>query len=128
MRIFQKKRLLVSMVVIAVLAVSVMAISFAKSDKFELAAKDKLEKFFGIQGQRHYNYMPNDIIDKHKATIDKVDEMMKKLPDGITTKDNNFSLNYYEQIIRVGISPYINDDKQFDKEVDDLLKDISKYT
>ena len=124
----RKNKLLVLMVVIAVLLVTVVAVSFAKSDKFELAAKDKLEKFFGIQGQSHYDYMPSDIIDKHKATIDKVNEMMEKLPDGITTKDTNFSLNYYEQIIRVGIVPYIIDDKQFAKEVDDLLKDISKYT
>ena len=99
-----------------------------ESNKFKLADKDKLSVFYENGYQNVYNYIPTEIANKHKEVIEKVDSLLSKEAGGITSKDNEFSLNYYENLIRVAIKPYVIKDKELNSNIDNLLKDISKYT
>ncbi|OGF20819.1 hypothetical protein A2316_01795 [Candidatus Falkowbacteria bacterium RIFOXYB2_FULL_38_15] len=87
----------------------------------ERRAKD----FYGSQGQKYYNYMPKDIMEKHRNTIKAVDEIMKKgNMNGYTSDNDHFDLNTYVHLIQVGVVPYISKEDPLLKKVNELIGDI----
>ncbi len=121
-----KKSILLISSLIAVFAFSVAVM--AQNDQFKPAPEEQLTKFYEAQSKHFYGSIPSDVSRKHAATIAKVDKKIanENIAGAITSKTANFDLDYYAQIIKVGIAPYA--DNAFKKELQELTDDIDKYT
>lgn len=122
-----KRKSIVTIMIVLVVAIA-STISYANNDRFVLAPKEKLKEFYKSQGKEFYDDIPLNIKEKHNKTLEKIDKMLQNEKGAISSKDENFDLYYYEKIIRVGIVPYVQDDKETLKEIKSLLGDIKKYT
>lgn len=75
---------------------------------------------------------PEEIRQKHIATIEKVDELIKKENiDSVTSRSKKFNLENYLKIIEIGVLPDLNkkypNDDSFIQDVKLLIEDIRKY-
>lgn len=126
----QEGKKLISFVLaaIAVLALSITAL--AQDTQFQLAPKEKLAQFHEAQFERFHDSVPADVLQKHGATIAKVDKKIKdeKLVGAITSQASQFDLSYYRDTIRIGILPYVDKNDPFNKELQELANDIDRYT
>lgn len=122
------KSITLALAVVAALTISVVA--SAQDSQFQLASKEKLVKFHEAQFERFYDRVPVDVLQKHAATIAKIDEKIKneKLAGAITSQASQFDLGYYRDTISIGILPYVDKNDPFSRELQELVSDISKYT
>lgn len=104
--------------------------ALAQNNQFQLAPKEKLAKFYEAQFKYFYDSIPADIVQKHAATIAKIDQKIEdeKIAEAITSKVLNFDLDYYGHVIKIGILPYVDKNDSFSKEIKELVSDIDKYT
>lgn len=125
--VLQGKRL-VLLGLIAVFSFSVVA--SAGDNQFKVASKEKLTKSYEAQFKHFYNLIPTGVLQKHAATIAKVDKKIKdEQPAGaITSQATEFDLSYYGDTIKIGILPYADINDPFNKELKELANDIDKYT
>jgi hypothetical protein len=81
-----------------------------------------------LQGKSQYNYLPKDIQQKHSATIEKVDMLIRKEnPEAITSQSKDFNLEVYLKYIQVGVYPYLKEDDPLNKDTELLIQDILNY-
>ncbi len=123
-----KKTTVLALVLVTMLMFSIIV--SARDNQFQLAPKEKLTQFYEAQLERFYNHVPTDVLQKHAATIAKVDKKIKdeRIAGAITSKAPQFDLNYYGHIISVGILPYVDQNDPFGKELQELVSDIDRYT
>lgn len=90
-----KKLILLALALVAVFAFSVATL--AQNNKFQLAPKEKLTKFYEAQFKHFSDLIPADIAQKHAATIIKVDQKIESenIAGAITSKTISFDLDYY---------------------------------
>lgn len=122
----RRKSVLFVLSLVAVFAFSMVAL--AQNNQFQIAPEEKLTKYYEAQFKHFYASVPLEISQKHAATIAKIDKKIanEKIIGAITSKAANFDLDYYAQIIKVGIAPYA--DNAFKEELQGLVNDIDKYT
>ncbi len=81
-----------------------------------------------LRGEDQYNYLPKEIQQKHSATIEKVDALIKKEnPEAITSQSKNFNLEVYLKYLQVGVRPYLKEDDPLRKDTELLIQDILNY-
>lgn len=108
-------------VLIGVLSISAIVLLFGQSI-YSLVDVDYL------QGKSQYNYLPKDIQQKHSATIEKVDALIRKENrDSITSQSENFNLEVYLKHIEIGVLPYLKGNDSLEKDIQLLTEDIRKY-
>ncbi|MEK7510020.1 MAG: amidase domain-containing protein [Patescibacteria group bacterium] len=112
------------------MAFALSAVVSAQDTQFKLAPREQLAKFHEAQFERFYDRVPADVLQKHGATIAKIDKKIKdeKLAGAITSQASQFDLSYYADTIMIGILPYIDNNDPFSKELQELANDIAKYT
>lgn len=119
------------MFILVLVAVSTFSlVTSAQNNKFQLAPKEKLTEFYEAQFKHFYNLIPADIMQKHAATIAKIDQKIEdeNIIGAITSKTSQFDLDYYGHIISIGILPYVDKSDPFSIELQELVNDINKYT
>ncbi len=79
-------------------------------------------------GKIRYPYLPKEIQQKHSATIEKVDTLIRKENrDSITSQSENFNLEVYLKHIEIGVFPYLKENDPLEKDIQLLAEDIRKY-
>ncbi len=78
-----------------------------------------------LRGEDQYNYLPKEIQQKHSATIEKVDALIRKEnPEAITSQSKDFDLQIYLKHIQIGVYPYLKEDDPLKQEAQSLVQDI----
>lgn len=123
-------RNLISIVLVLFAVFAFSATTSAQGTQYQLALRENLTKFHEAQFENFYDRVPATIVQKHAATIAKVDKKIKdeQIAGAITLQASQFDLSYYGDTIKIGILPYVDKNDPFSKELQELANDIDKQT
>lgn len=79
-------------------------------------------------GWGRFKLFPEEIRQKHAATIEKVDTLIRKEnKDNIASRSENFNLELYLKLIEIGVYPYLKEDEPLRMDVQLLMEDVRNY-
>lgn len=79
-------------------------------------------------GQGRFKPFPEEIRQRHFATIEKVDTLIKKEnKDDITSRSEKFNLELYLKLVVIGVLPYLKENDPLRQDIQLLAEDIRKY-
>lgn len=79
-------------------------------------------------GWGRFQPFPEEIRQKHTATIEKVDALIIEDVSEITSRSEKFNLENYLGVVVTGVLPYLKEGDPFNQDVQLLVEDIRKYT
>lgn len=79
-------------------------------------------------GWGRFKPFPEEIRQRHAATIEKVDELIIKESGGeVTSYSEKFNLEHYLGIIEIGVLPYLKNNDLLKQDIQLLTQDIRNY-